>query len=142
MPYFELRVLRRCRRAQSAEGEAEQLRCQRRLMALWELGMPVLPQPRALLRAPSGPPLRATGAAQAAAHGGAAGLGAERSPGGREAADLLQRSGSAERPRCAAWVGLDEGRLGRSEQLIAAAVQGDAKRMGYLLSQARRCHPA
>ena len=128
---------RRCRRAQSAEGEAEQLRCQRRLMALWELGMPVLPQPRALLRAPSDPPLGAPRAARAAAHGSEAGLGAGRAPGGREAADLLQRSGSAERPRCAAWVGLDEGRLGRSEQLIAAAVQGDSKRMGYLLSQAR-----
>jgi hypothetical protein len=83
--------------------------------------MPVLPQAHSRRRPrPVGPPPEP-----------ASGLGA---------AELLLRSGSAERPRCAAWVGLDEGRLGRSEQLIASAVQGDLARMGYLLSQA--CRPS
>ena len=139
-----MHVLRRCRRAQSAEGEAGQLRCQRHLVALWNLGMPVLPQPRALLKAPvqqspSNPPRGAPGAAQAAAHSCAAEIRTGQASIGHDMAELLQRSGSAERPRCAAWVGLDEGRLGRSEQVIAAAVQGDIGRMGYLLSQARPC---
>lgn len=102
-----------------------QLQCQRRLQRLWELGMPVLPRPRSSLQAPAQHPAQALEPSQDAAAR-------------EDAAELLLRSGSAERPRCAAWVGLDEGQLGRSEQFIAAAVQGDLGRMAYLLLQARQ----
>ncbi len=109
----------RSRRARAAVGGARQARCRRRLERLWDMGMPVLPQAHSRRRPRPARPVPALA-------------------GGLDAAELLLRSGSAERPRCAAWVGLDEGRLGRSEQLIAAAVQGDLERMGYLLSQARQ----